>query len=347
MQIGFTYDLRCDYLAAGFGEEETAEFDAIGTIEGIESALIELGHTVHRIGNARALIERLAAGERWDLVFNICEGLRGLAREAQVPSILDVFDIPYTFSDPAALVVCLDKALTKTVLRAAGVPTPDWFVVRALCELSDAKMVFPVIAKPIAEGTGKGIDGASKVIDFHTLERTCNRLLERYRQPVIIEQFLPGREFTVGIAGSADDATVLGTLEIKLRTGRAEPDVYSYTNKENSEALVEYEVGNPMSDAQVNLAEAIALNAWRAVNGRDGGRIDLRCDASGRPQVLEVNPLAGLHPTHSDLPMIATARGISFVSLVRRIIESAQKRIANAELHTLADESGSFVVSAR
>ena len=165
MHIGITYDLRSDYLAAGYGEEETAEFDQAGTIDAIDGALCELGHTTDRMGHARNLIERLAAGDRWDLVFNICEGLHGLAREAQVPAILDVYDIPYTFADPAALCVCLDKALTKTVLRAAGVPTPDWHVVRDLSDIERCQLPFPLIAKPLAEGTGKGINAASKITD--------------------------------------------------------------------------------------------------------------------------------------------------------------------------------------
>src|SRR3954468_17571860 len=201
MHIGLTYDLRSDYLAAGYGEEETAEFDQVGTIDAIDGALCELGHTTDRVGHARTLVERLAAGDRWDLVFNICEGLRGLAREAQVPAILDVYDIPYTFADPAALCVCLDKALTKTVLHAAGVPTPGWHVVSELSDIDRCQLPYPLIAKPLAEGTGKGINAESKITDRSALRRVCERLLRQYEQPVLVEQFLPGREFTVGLVG--------------------------------------------------------------------------------------------------------------------------------------------------
>jgi D-alanine-D-alanine ligase len=327
MHIGFTYDLRSDYLAAGYGEEETAEFDQLGTIEAIDEALQSLGHETDRIGHARSLVERLARGDRWDLVFNICEGLRGAARESQVPAILGVYEIPYTFADPAVLAVCLDKALTKTVLRAAGLPTPDWQVVRELDDLEHADMAFPVIAKPVAEGTGKGIDGASKVADQSTLRLACQRLLDKYSQPVLVEAFLPGREFTVGLVGTHGDAEVLGTLEIMLRTG-AEPDVYSYRNKEESESLCDYELVRPTDDGRVAKAEQIALAAWRAVGGRDAGRIDLRCDSTGAPQLMEINPLAGLHPTHSDLPMLYTALGLEYRQLIERIVNSARSRIA-------------------
>jgi D-alanine-D-alanine ligase len=338
MLIGFTYDLRSDYLAEGYGEEETAEFDQLGTIEAIEGALQALGHEVDRIGHARSLVERLARGDRWDLVFNICEGLRGAARESQVPALLDVYEIPYTFADPAVLAVCLDKALTKMVVRAAGLPTPDWHVVRVLDDLATFDLQFPVIAKPIAEGTGKGIDAASKVIDAASLRNTCRRLLAAYNEPVLIEQFLPGREFTVGILGTDKDAAVLGTLEV-LFGPHAEPDVYSYRNKEHSEALMSYRLVRPSDDKQVAQAEMIALAAWRAVGGCDGGRLDLRCDLDGAPQLMEVNPLAGLHPTHSDLPMLCTELGMEYVELIERIVESARLRIADCGLRTISSNS--------
>jgi D-alanine-D-alanine ligase len=327
MHIGITYDLRSDYLAAGYGEEETAEFDQAGTIEAIDGALCELGHTTDRVGHARNLIERLAAGDRWDLVFNICEGLHGLAREAQVPAILDVYGIPYTFADPAALCVCLDKALTKTVLRAAGLPTPDWHVVRELSDIERCRLPFPLIAKPLAEGTGKGINAASKITDRTVLQRVCERLLNQYEQPVLVEQFLPGREFTVGLVGTGAEAEVVGTVEIRLRD-TAEPDIYSYANKEQSEELCDIVLVQANEDAAVAEAERIALAAWRAVAGCDAGRIDLRCDAAGEPQLIEINPLAGLHPTHSDLPALWNDMGTPYVALIERIVESARLRIA-------------------
>jgi D-alanine-D-alanine ligase len=326
MHIGFTYDLRSDYLAAGYGDEETAEFDQLGTIEAIDEALQSLGHETDRIGHARNLVERLARGASWDLVFNICEGLRGTARESQVPAILDVYEIPYTFADPAVLAVCLDKALTKIVLRAAGLPTPDWLVARDLADLQRLELEFPLIAKPVAEGTGKGIDQASKVTDRDSLQRACERLLAQYRQPVLIERFLPGREFTVGIVGTADDAEVVGTLEVILRSA-AEPDVYSYRNKEQSEEMVELRFVPTSGDPQVAEAEQIALAAWRAIGGRDAGRLDLRSTEASQPQLMEINPLAGLHPTHSDLPILWTAPGRDYVELIARIVDSASSRL--------------------
>jgi D-alanine-D-alanine ligase len=326
MLIGLTYDLRSEYLAAGYGEVDTAEFDQIGTIDALDEALCQLGHATDRIGHARQLVERLAGGDRWDLVFNICEGLYGLGREAQVPAILDVYGIPYTFADPAAMSVCLHKGWTKSLLRSAGLPTPDWHVVYDVADINCFNLPFPVIAKPVAEGTGKGIDALSKVSDRAVLVSVCRRLLDQFRQPVLIERFLPGREFTVGILGTGDAAKVLGTLEIVLNAN-AEPGVYSYVNKERCEDLVEYRLVPAAGDSPVAQAEQIALAAWRIVGGRDAGRIDLRCDELGRPQLIEINPLAGLHPTHSDLPMLWTATGGEYADLVGRIVASAESRL--------------------
>jgi D-alanine-D-alanine ligase len=325
MHIGLTYDLRSDYLAAGYGEEETAEFDQIGTIDALDDALAQLGHETDRVGHARSLVERLARGDRWELVFNICEGLSGFGRESQVPAILDAYEIPYTFADPATAAVCLHKGWTKTIVREAGVPTPNWRVFERQSDVESLPIEFPVIAKPVAEGTGKGIDAASKVVDKHQLSVVVVRLLERFHQPVLVEGFLPGREFTVGLIGGGDVAKVIGTMEISLRES-AEPDVYSYTNKEQCEQLVDYEFFHGSADVVVAEAEQIALAAWRAVGGRDAGRIDLRCDIAGRPQMIEINPLAGLHPTHSDLPVIWSAYGGEYRDLVGRIVESAALR---------------------
>ena len=260
-------------------------------------------------------------------MFNICEGLAGSSREAQAPAILDVYDIPYTFADPTTLCVCLDKALAKTVLRAAGVPTPDWQVVREMADIANCRLPFPVIAKPLSEGTGKGIDTGSKVAKGGKLVKICRGLLDRFDEPVLVERFLPGREFTVGVLGAGGDSEAVGTLEIVLLEG-AEPDVYSYVNKENSEELVDCRFVRANQDSCVARAEAIAVAAWRAAGCRDGGRVDLRCDEAGNPQVMEINPLAGLHPTHSDLPQLWSATGRTYVELIARIVNAAAERAA-------------------
>jgi D-alanine-D-alanine ligase len=325
MRIGLTYDLRADYLAAGYGEEETAEFDRPDTIEAVADALRTLGHEPHPIGNAWRLVERLARGDRWDLVFNIAEGLFGIGREAQVPALLDLYQIPYTFSDPLVMALSLHKAMAKAVVRDAGIPTPDFAVMERLEDLGRVSLPYPLFAKPVAEGTGKGIGPASKIGDAESLRQVCGELLERYRQPVLLEAYLPGREMTVGVWGTGPKAEVLGTLEIVLNPG-AEADAYSYVNKERCEELVEYRLVSAASDPEVRRAEELALAVWHTLGCRDAGRVDFRSDAGGQPHFLEVNPLAGIHPFHSDLPMLCTALGIPYVTLIERIVASAMER---------------------
>lgn len=340
MRIGLTYDLRSDYLAAGYGEEETAEFDRGETIDAIADALAELGHQPDRIGHVRQLVERLAGGPRWDLVFNICEGMHGLAREAQVPALLDAYGIAYTFSDPLVMSLSLHKGLTKAVLQEAGVPTARYATLENLQDCAGIDIPYPLFAKPVAEGTGKGITPTSIIRDAVQLQQVARELLDRFRQPVLVEQYLAGREFTVGLIGTGDDSRVLGTFEVLLRS-TAEQGVYSYANKERSEEFVDYRLVAPSEDEEVREAEAIALKAWRALGCRDAGRIDIRSDSHGRPQFLEVNPLAGLHPTHSDLPMICSAVGMPFRELVDRIIRSAATRIGRYSApRTLATGTG-------
>jgi D-alanine-D-alanine ligase len=220
----------------------------------------------------------------------------------------------------------LDKALTKTVLRAAGIPTPDFAVIGELPELEAVKLPFPVFAKPIAEGTGKGVTPASRISDRGSLRSVCDELLARFRQPVLVERFLPGRELTVGVIGTGAESRVLGTIEILLRDN-AEAGVYSYVNKEESEERVSYRLIRPAEDPLVREAESISLRAWRSLGCRDGGRIDIRCDEHGRPHFLEVNPLAGLHPHHSDLPIIGSLLGISYLELIDQLVRSAARRV--------------------
>ncbi len=329
MRIGLTYDLRSEYLAAGYSEDETAEFDRESTIEALENALRQLGHTPVRIGHARQLMAQLVAGEQWDLVLNIAEGMCGIAREAQVPAILDVYGIPYTFSDPLVLALTLHKGLTKVVVRDGGVPTPDFALVEKLSDLERINLPYPLFAKPVAEGTGKGVSPKSKANDPAALRLVCDELLQTYQQPVLVEAFLPGREFTVGIVGTGEEASVIGTAEILL-LAKAESEVYSYTNKEYCEDRIDYRFLRPNEDPIVRETEEIALLAWRTLGCRDGGRIDLRCDANGHPHFMEVNPLAGLHPEHSDLPILSTKAGVTYVELIGRIVASAIRRMESS-----------------
>ena len=326
MKIGLTYDLRSEYLASGYSEYQTAEFDRDDTIDTIERTLQQLGYRTDRIGNAKQLIERLVTGDQWDLVFNIAEGLNGIAREAQVPAILDLYEIPYTFSDPLVMSLTLHKAMAKRVIRDAGIPTTDFITVECWQDAKGALFDPPYFIKPVAEGTGKGVSPASIVQARDELADACESLLLKHKQPVLVESYLPGRELTVGILGTGQRAKALGTVEVHL-LDQAEQGVYSYNNKEHCETLVHYHLVRADEDSVVEKAEMIALDVWKVLDCRDAGRVDLRCDRHGNPLFLEVNPLAGLHPEHSDLPILCNMLGIPYQKLIQGIVDSAVNRI--------------------
>lgn len=328
MLVGFAYDLRQDYLDMGYSEEETAEFDSPVTVNAIDEGLQKLGFRTERIGHARNLVNMLAAGKRWDIVFNICEGMKGYSRESQVQCLLDSHNVPYTFSDPVVTTHTLHKASAKAIVRKAGGRTPDYLVVEAGHDLSKINMEYPLFAKPIAEGTGKGIGTKSIIRSRENLVQVVPELLEKFKQAVLLETYLPGREFTVGVLGTGHNARVLGVMEIELGS-RAEQGVYSFNNKEFWEGLVTYKplLNEPKLKKE---CEELVLLAWRALNCRDGGRIDLRLDAHGHPHFLEVNPMAGMNPEHSDLPILASFEGISYNHILRDIMASALERVENS-----------------
>lgn len=320
MRIGLTYDLAADWAADGLDPEQLAEFDAEETVAAIAAVLRARGHAVERIGRAEALAARLVAGARWDLVFNICEGLRGPGREALVPALLDAYAIPFVFSDALVLALTLHKGHTKRVLRDAGLPTADFALLAEPRDAHAVRLPFPLFAKPVGEGTGKGIGEASLCHSPAELEKVAARLIARFAQPVLAERFLPGREFTVGLLGSGAGAELLGVMEI------ASAATYGFATKKDY-ARVAYRLAD---DAEAREAGSVALASWRLLECRDGGRIDLRSDAAGRPMFLEVNPLAGLHPRDSDLVFIARFAGHDHAWLIDAIMQRACARLGLA-----------------
>ncbi len=322
MTVGFTFDLRDDYLALGFSAEAAAEFDSIETINSIALALESYGLSVEKIGNIQSLAAALVAGKRWDIVFNICEGVKGIGREAQVPALLEAYDIPTVFSPSDVMVLTMNKALAKMVVAHRGIPTAPFVVVETPDDLSRVDLTFPVFAKPLAEGTGKGISSKSMVYDKETLAEICSEITTRFSQPTLVETYLTGRDLTVGIVGTGNDAKVIGVMETHYQEG-AEPGSQSFYNKENWKKVLTYSL---MEDETGKLAADIALRSWKALGCTDGGRVDLRCDDKGIPNFLEVNTIAGLHPTHSDLPMLARMVNISHSQLIHLIMDKAIAR---------------------
>lgn len=323
MRVGFSYDLKDDYRKLGHSEEAIAEFDSEETIGAIEKAIQANGHEVERIGNIRQLTTYLAQGKKWDFVFNIAEGLNGLAREAQIPALLEAFEQPYTFSPAEVMIVTLDKSLAKLKIAQAGLPTAKWTVVANSSELPKVDMAFPLFIKPVAEGTGKGISAKSLVTHKAELESEAKNLLERFGQPVLIESYLPGREFTVGIVGNGKTAQVLGVMEIISLPG-AEMGGHTFHNKENCKTLMKYKIA---TDEVAKLAGQLALDSWKALGCLDVGRVDIRCDEKQNPHFLEVNPLPGLNPVHSDISILCSENGIKYQEMMNLILGASISRL--------------------
>lgn len=321
MKIGLTYDLRSDYLRQGYSEEETAEFDKESTILGIEQAIQNAGHETVRIGNAKNLMKALLKSETWDMVFNIAEGLYGEGRESLVPAILDAYKIPYVFSGPVTLGISLNKAYAKQIVKASGVNTPAFSVVSKIEDLKKIDLEYPLFAKPISEGTGKGIDAKSFIKTKVQLEEVCKNLLYQFNQPVLVEEYLPGREFTVGVLGSGKHAFVPGAMEIIYNDNTH--NFYSYENKENWEGRINY---TAVIGELLEQCKDVALNAWKALNCYDGGRVDVKIDRFGKMSFIEVNPLAGLNPTISDLPILCGLNKMSYQDIIDTILKSAIQR---------------------
>ena len=323
LRVALVYDRKEDYLAVGLSPLEVMEFDDESVIAGLEAGLGRLGHGVVRVGRGLELARRLAAGERWDLVFNIAEGVAGRAREAQVPALCELYGQPYTFSDPVTCGVTLDKAWTKHIVRDAGLPTAPFAVVRSLPDAASVPFAPPLFVKPLAEGSSKGITGRSRLETVTALVECCRTMLADFPDGLLVESYLPGREVTVGVVGSGATARVLAVMEVTY-TRRARTRAYTAENKDEYLVNVRYRLlhRGPLAAR----ARTVALAVFRTLECRDAARVDLRCDGSGELMFLELNPLPGLHEVRSDLPIMARLAGIGYPELLAAIVGSAAAR---------------------
>ncbi len=325
MKIGLTYNLGTDYeYLEDDPADAAAEFDTEATIVGLQNAISAYGHDPILIGDGKKLLSWLS-NNKADLIFNIAEGYSGRAREAQIPALLELLQIPYVGSDPVTLGVALDKVMTKQIMKAERIPTAPFLKVVKPEDLngSGIPLRFPLFAKPVHEGTGKGIDANSRINNYPKLKSKVKYLIKTYKEPVLIEEYLEGEEFTVGIVGTPPK--VIGTMQIVFDTGKSE-DFYSYHVKEDYESLVHYICPPKMDSDRLQQIEDIALHSYRVLDCKDFGRVDIRCDAEGNPYFLEINPLAGLNPQHSDLSIIARHNGVHYEELIAKILQSAFNR---------------------
>jgi D-alanine-D-alanine ligase len=327
MRVGLSYDLKETISLEGVAPDDALEeYDSPTTIEYIKRALEGSGHSTVKLGGGSDFIRNILQ-EKVDFVFNISEGLGNYrSREAQVPSVLEMLDIPYTGSDPQCLAVCLDKPLTKKLLKLAHIPTPEWRMIASRKELQKTswqKFPFPAIAKPAYEGSSKGVHSNSLVENAGKADKTVSQMLETYHQPVMVEQFIEGDEVTVGILGNSPPR-VLGMMRILPRKATRR-FVYTVEVKRDWKNLVDYECPARLKEETLKKISDYSLKAFKVLECRDFSRIDFRVSADGIPYMLEINPLPGLGD-YSDLVIMAGKLGWKHEALIASVFNAALER---------------------
>jgi D-alanine-D-alanine ligase len=321
-RIGITYNLK-RAAASGLADDE-AEFDEYNTIIAIKNAIEKKDCSVELFEATRELPVQLA-NHKIDIVFNIAEGSNGRGREAQVPALLNFFRIPFTGSDETTLCVALDKALTKRILSSYHIRTPKYKVIRKDMRIPAGRFPYPAIVKPNAEGSSKGISSLSYVSSSDELHRLLARNMDLYKQDMLVEEYIGGREFTVGILGNGKDIRVFPPMEIIYKNRNAY-NIYSFEVKKDYKKHISYEcpaiVG---AETQAEIMDT-AKRVYEILDCKDCARVDFRLSPAGALYFIEINPLPGLAPGYSDFPMIAEFNGMDYACLVRSILGSALKR---------------------
>jgi D-alanine-D-alanine ligase len=328
MKIGLSYDLKDSVAPKLSGQPEDAleEYDSLETVEALKAAIEAKGCQVVKLGGGREFLNRILQ-EEVDFVFNISEGLGSFrSREAQVPSVLEMLDIPYSGADPQCLAVCLDKHLTKKIVSWEGIATPEWCIVNndQLNSFDWQSLPYPAFVKPVWEGSSKGIRLNSLVKDPQQAESMVSDLLKQYQQPVIIEEFIAGEEVTVGMIGNSPPR-ILGVMRIVPRQ-KGINFVYSLEVKRDYEKLVDYECPARLKKKTIQQIQEYSLKSFQTLECRDFARIDFRISPDGTPYFLEINPLAGLNPRSSDIIIMARLIGIHYNELIGSILDAALKR---------------------
>lgn len=332
MRVGLSYDLK-DKVPEPQGRPEDAleEYDSLETVDAIVRAIEDQNHSVVKLGGGREFLSNILAHEV-DLVFNIAEGLGNYrSREAQVPSVLEMLGVPYSGSDPLCLAVSLEKPLTKKLVASSGVATPRWQVVddiRQLKEVEWGQFPLPVFAKPAHEGSSKGIRVTSRLRSTPQIVEAVTGLLEYYKQPVMVEEFIDGDEVTVGLVGNSPPE-VLGIMRVVPRK-KTDHFVYSLEVKRDWESLLIYECPALLGKSVLQDIADSSLRAFEALGCRDFARMDFRVSPEGTPYFLEVNPLPGLNPKSGDLPIMAGKMGWSYEALISAILNAALQRCSSA-----------------
>jgi D-alanine-D-alanine ligase len=329
LKVGFTFNVKRVAPDLAGEQDEEAEYDSPKTLQAIREAIASYGHEVVDLEATQDLPLQLASTPV-DVVFNIAEGFKGRSRESQVPSLLELLDIPYTGSDPAALSVSLDKAVAKRMVRTHGILTPDYLVMNTGKERLPRELGFPLLVKPVAEGTSKGVTKKSIVRDEGELREVARELIAKYRQPALAEQYITGREFTVGLLGERRPR-VLPPMEVVFLDRSDPTPIYSFDMKQDWSEKIRYEVPAKLTERELDRLERAAREVFAALGCRDVARIDFRIAPDGRIFFIECNPLPGLTPGWSDLVLIAEAAGIDHRALIGEILSFAIRRYQERE----------------
>jgi D-alanine-D-alanine ligase len=322
LRVGLTYNVRRTPQVT-VDHDQDAEYDTPQTIAAIREAIESYGHTVVEL-EATPELSTLLPAAAVDVVFNIAEGIGGRNREAQVPALLELLGIPYTGSDPAAMSLTLDKSLAKQIVAQAGCATPASLVMRTGKERLPKGLEFPLMVKPVAEGSSKGILGRSVVESDAELREAARELINKYKQDALVEAYLPGREFTVALLGESKPKA-LPPMEVIFTDPSRKHPIYDFNCKFKSEGTG-YEVPAKVDEPLLREIERVAKRAFIALGARDYGRVDLRLDAAGRVNFIECNPLPGLSPGFSDMCLIADGVGISYRTLIGEILAPCIRR---------------------
>jgi D-alanine-D-alanine ligase len=314
------------------------EWDDPATIDAVEHALAIVGEVIRLEANQDFPAQLL--DYRPDFVFNIAEGLFGASRESHVPAICEFLGVPYHASDPLTLGLCLHKGRAKEMLERYGVPTAAFRLARTVADARATRLPFPLFVKPAFEGSGKGVSSRSLCHNRGELTTQVEYLLATYREPVLIETYLAGREFTVAILGNGDEARCLPIVGLCFDTlPRGAPPIYGYEAKwlwdTPSHPLDIFECPARIPESLAAAVREAALGAYHALDCRDWCRVDLRCDTTGRPMVVELNPLPGILPDPRDnscFPKAAAAAGMSYDELICTVADIAWRRISGGSL---------------
>lgn len=342
LRVALLYNLKKHVrVSSDAPEDALAEYDSEETAEGLKTALESGGHEVIPLEGDESLLDSIRRVKP-DICFNICEGLRGDSRESHVPALLEMLGIPYTASKVLTHAISLDKVVTKRMWRDCGLPTAPFQEFRRGDEAMDSSLQFPLFVKPSREGTGMGINEHSVVRSERALRAQVRWAIRTYRQPAIVEAYLPGREFTVGLIGNAlapgeeplsdlydsNGFHVLPVMEIDVSHLSTKDNLYTGFIKSEMPLGPRYLCPAPIDESMTRQLQELAVKAFEAIGGLDVSRVDFRMGADGQPYLMEINTLPGMNPTYSDIVLAARGENLAYNTLILEVLRLAARRYA-------------------